>query len=689
MKRDDASRPRGSIDLASVSVPREARNHADFIWSVADLLRGDYKRSEYGKVILPLTVLRRLDGVLAPTKDRVLEKRRGLPETLSNIAPILNRITGVQFNNTSSLDLRRVLDDPANAADQLRQYIAGFSGNAREVFEKFDLDAQITRLDASNLLYLTLGKFVDIDLGPENVSNTEMGYIYEELIRKFSELSNETAGEHFTPREVVELMVNLLFIEDDDLLSKPGTVKTMLDPACGTGGMLSVSEQYLRGRNPDARLEVYGQELNPETYAVCRSDMMLKDPANVAHIVQGNSFSHDGHAGERFDYLLANPPFGVEWKKVRDGVDDEHERQGFAGRFGAGLPRINDGSFLFLQHMISKMKPVEKGGSRVAIVFNGSPLFTGAAGSGESEIRRWILEHDWLEAVVALPDQIFYNTGISTYFWIVTNRKSPKRRGKVQLIDARGSWEKMRKSLGEKRKRISAEQIADIVHLYGDFTQNERVKILPNESFGAMRITVERPLRLRWEITEETLAAVSSERKLSKMDGEQRELLVSALAEDAGLSGTDRESLAVKLAPVFARFGLTRAQENAVWDALAVRDPEAPVITDKKGEPMPDPELRDHENVPLPEKQVTYEADPTARLESVEYRAAIRDHMDKEVLPYVPDAWVDHDKTKVGYEIPLTRHFYVYKPPRPLEEIDAEIKSLEREIQDLLAEVTE
>ena len=484
------------------------------------------------------------------------------------------------------------------------------------------------------------------------------------------------------------MMVNLLFIEDDDLLSKPGTVKTMLDPACGTGGMLSVSEQYLRGRNPDARLEVYGQELNPETYAVCRSDMMLKDPANVAHIVQGNSFSHDGHAGERFDYLLANPPFGVEWKKVRDGVDDEHERQGFAGRFGAGLPRINDGSFLFLQHMISKMKPVEKGGSRVAIVFNGSPLFTGAAGSGESEIRRWILEHDWLEAVVALPDQIFYNTGISTYFWIVTNRKSPKRRGKVQLIDARGSWEKMRKSLGEKRKRISAEQIADIVHLYGDFTQNERVKILPNESFGAMRITVERPLRLRWEITEETLAAVSSERKLSKMDGEQRELLVSALAEDAGLSGTDRESLAVKLAPVFARFGLTRAQETAAWDALAVRDPEAPVITDKKGEPLPDPELRDHENVLLPEKPVTYEADPSARLQSVEYRAAIRDHMDKEVLPYVPDAWVDHDKTKVGYEIPLTRHFYVYKPPRPLEEIDAEIKGLEKEIQDLLAEVT-
>ena len=685
MKRDNASRPPGSI---SVSVGAPIRNHADFIWSVADLLRGDYKRSEYGRVILPLTVLRRLDGVLAPTKEQVLERRRRLPETLSNVNPILNRITGVQFNNTSGMDLRRVLDDPANAADQLRQYVAGFSENVREVFEKFDLDTQITRLDSANLLYLVLGRFVDADLGPETVSNTEMGYIYEELVRRFSELSNETAGEHFTPREVVELMVNLLFIEDDDLLSKPGTVKTMLDPACGTGGMLSVSEQYLRERNPHARLEVFGQELNAETYAVCRSDMLLKDPENIAHIVHGNSFSHDGHS-RGFDYLLANPPFGVEWKKVKDEVDDEAKRLGFAGRFGAGLPRINDGSFLFLQHMISKMKPVEDGGSRVAIVFNGSPLFTGAAGSGESEIRRWVLENDWLEAVVALPDQLFYNTGISTYFWIVTNRKKPERRGKVQLIDARGSWEKMRKSLGEKRKQVSAGGIAEIVRLYGEFEENDRVKVLLNEAFGAMRITVERPLRLRWEITDETMAAVAADRKLSKLDDGTRKGLLSALAEHIGLSGTDREALAVKLAPVFSRFGLTRPQENAVWDALAVRDQEAPIITDRKGEPLPDPELRDHENVPLPEKQITYEADPAARLESVEYRAAVRDYMDEEVLPYVPGAWVDYDKTKIGYEVPLTRHFYVYKPPRPLEEIDAEIKGLEKEIQDLLAEVTD
>ncbi|MDP9477171.1 MAG: type I restriction-modification system subunit M [Actinomycetota bacterium] len=670
-------------------VGREARNHAEFIWSVADLLRGDFKEGQYGKVILPLTVLRRLDCVLRPTKERVLEKDAALEGRLSEKGPVLQRITGVQFHNASPLDLEKVLDDPPNAADGLRLYVAGFSKEVREVFEKFDLDVQIAKLDAANLLYLVLGRFADIDLGPEAVSNTEMGYVYEELVRRFSELSKETAGEHFTPREVVELMVNLLFVEDDDLLSKPGTVKTILDPACGTGGMLSVAEQYLRGQNPEGRLEVYGQELNAETYAVCRSDMMLKDPKHRARIVHGNSFSQDGHAGTTFDYLIANPPFGVEWKKVRDEVDGEHEKLGFAGRFGAGLPRINDGSFLFLQHMISKMKPVEEGGSRVAIVFNGSPLFTGAAGSGESEIRRWIIENDWLEAVVALPDQLFYNTGISTYFWVVTNRKAPERRGKVQLVDARGAWEKMKKALGEKRKKISDKGIAEIVRLYGDLQENGRVKVLPNESFGAMRITVERPLRLRWEVTDETLAAVASEPKLAKMDEETRASSVSALAERNGLSGTDREALAVDLSPLFARFGLTQAQQNAVWNVLAVRDPEAPVVADKRGKPLPDPELRDHENVPLPGSPVAYEADPTARLRSPEYRAAVREYMEREVLPYLPDAWVDHEKTKIGYEIPLTRHFYVYEPPRPLEEIDAEIKALEKEIQDLLAEVTE
>ena len=515
-----------------------------------------------------------------------------------------------------------------------------------------------------------------------------MGYLYEELIRRFSELSNETAGEHFTPREVIQLMVRLLFIEDDDLLAKPGVVKTLFDPACGTGGMLSVAEDYLRSTHAAARLEVYGQELNAETYAICRSDMMLKGQ-DASHIAHGNSFSEDGHKGAHFDYLLANPPFGVEWKKVEDAVRTEHTKAGFAGRFGAGLPRINDGSFLFLQHMISKMKPVEQGGSRLAIVFNGSPLFTGAAGSGESEIRRWIIENDWLEAVVALPDQLFYNTGISTYFWIVTNRKSPERCGKVQLVDAREFFVKMRKSLGEKRKEISPDQIAEITRLYGDFTQGDRVKILPNESFGFMRITVERPLRLRWEISDDTLAAIDAAKGLTKLGDEDRTKLIDALRAQHGWSSTDHKTATKTIDPVLKPFGLSAPQAKAVWAALAVTDPEAPAVTDRKANPEPDPDLRDGENVPLPGVPVVFEADVSGRLESLEYRTAIDDYMAAEVHPYAPDAWVDHNKTKIAYEIPLTRHFYKYMPPRPLEEIDAEIKSLEDEIQRLLREVTE
>jgi type I restriction enzyme M protein len=452
--------------------------------------------------------------------------------------------------------------------------------------------------------------------------------------------------------------------------------------------MLSVAEDYLRATHPAARLEVFGQELNAETYAICRSDMMLKGQ-DATHIVHGNSFSEDGHQGARFDYLLANPPFGVEWKKVEDGVRTEHAKAGFAGRFGAGLPRINDGSFLFLQHMISKMPQPEQGGSRLAIVFNGSPLFTGAAGSGESEIRRWIIENDWLEAVVALPDQLFYNTGIATYFWIVTNRKRRERRGKVQLVDARELFVKMRKSLGEKRKEMSPEQIAEVTRLYGEFAEGERVKILPNESFGFMRITVERPLRLRWEVSDDTLTAVATTKGLAKLSDDARASLVDALRGLHGWSTTDRKVASKAIDPVLKPLGLTAPQMKAVWDALAVRDPEAPEVVDRKGNPEPDSELRDGENVPLPDVPVVFEADVTARLQSLEYQTAIADYMTAEVLPYVPAAWVDHVKTKVGYEIPLTRHFYKYVPPRPLEAIDAEIKALETEIQDLLREVTE
>ena len=664
-------------------------NHDAFIWSVADLLRGVYKQSEYGRVILPLTVLRRLDCVLEATKGKVLEVAAGLPEYLENRAPILMHAAGESFYNTSKHTFKTLLADPDNVAPNLRNYIAGFSESARDIILKFNFDTQIDRLHDHNLLSEVVSRFADLDMRPEVVSNLEMGYIYEELIRRFSELSNETAGEHFTPREVIRLMVNFLFADDDELLTSPGIVKTMLDPACGTGGMLSVSEEYLRRLNPQGRLHVYGQELNAETYATCRSDMLIKG-LDASRIRFGNSFDNDQHPSRRFDYLLANPPFGVEWKMVADHVKSEHKTKGFAGRFGAGTPRINDGSFLFLQHMISKMKRPEDGGARLAIVFNGSPLFTGAAGSGESEIRRWIIENDWLEAVVALPDQLFYNTGISTYFWVVTNRKTPERRGKIQLIDARESWTKMRKSLGNKRKQISEEQIAELTRLYGAFEEGPHSKIFPNESFGFLRITVERPLRLRWEITDDTLAAVAADKKVAKLPTLMQELLVDKLrAEQGATCETDKAAKAVIRDALVSVIGEKPAPlVNAISAALAVRDPEAPVIA-AGGKPKPDPTLRDYENVPLPTKRVTHEADTTRRLHTIEYQTAINDYLEAVVHPYVPDAWHDPTKTKIGYEIPLTRHFYTYTPPRALEEIDAEIKTLETAIQALLAEITE
>jgi type I restriction enzyme M protein len=661
----------------STSAGRDVRNHAAFVWSVADKLRGVYKQSEYGRVILPLVVLRRLDCVLEPTKAKVLERNAALKGRVENVGPVLQSITGVGFYNTSPLDLRRVLDDPGNVAGHLRTYIAGFSPDVRDVFDKFGLDPHITRLERARLLYLVVSQFGELDLHPEAVSNLEMGYLYEELLRRFSELSNEEAGHHFTPREVIELMVNLLFVEDDEVLARRGIVKTLFDPACGTGGMLSVAEDHLRSLNPDARLEVFGQELNEQTFAICRSDMMLKGQ-NASHIVQGNSFDDDGHAGATFDYLLANPPFGVEWKQVEQTVKDERERLGFRGRFGAGLPAINDGSFLFLQHMISKMKPAEEGGSRLAIVFNGSPLFTGAAGSGPSEIRRWIVENDWLEAVVALPDQLFYNTGISTYFWIVTNRKSAERRGKVQLVDARESWVKMRKSLGEKRKAISDDQIEELTRLYGAFEEGERVKILRNEQFGYQRITVERPLRLRYS-GEGAVERLEASKAFAKLAEERQQALLGVAGALGSLATTERAEALAAAAAVNGK--LAKAEEKALLEALAVRDPDAPALDE------PDPELRDQENVPLPEVPVTFQQDPSERLASGSYRQAVEEYLAAEVLLYVPDALVDWTKTKLGYEIPLTRHFYKYVPPRPLEEIDGEIKRLEDEIRALLREV--
>ncbi|MET7870748.1 type I restriction-modification system subunit M [Streptomyces cyaneofuscatus] len=663
----------------------ELANHA---WSVADLLRGDYKQSDYGKVILPFTVLRRLECVLEPTRQKVAETATLYESQDIDGDYFLRKASGHSFYNKSALTLKMIAADPQNAAKNLQVYVGSFSENATEVLDKYEFAQQIKKLDSANLLYQVIGKFTDLDLRPEAVSNHNMGYIFEELIRRFAEQSNETAGEHFTPREVIRLMVNLLIAPDGDALSLPGVVRTVMDPACGTGGMLSAAEEHIKALNPDATVEVYGQELNPESWAICRSDLMIKgqDPENIAF---GNSFSDDGHAREKFDYLLANPPFGVEWKKVKEDVEYEHTNLGDSGRFGAGLPRINDGSLLFLQHMISKMKPVDAkggGGSRIAIVFNGSPLFTGAAGSGESEIRRWILENDWLEAIVALPDQLFYNTGISTYFWILTNRKDAQHKGKVVLLDARDQWVKMRKSLGDKRKELGdgsggkPNHIGDITRLYGDAVAaaanaehplHGKVKVFDNTAFGYQRITVERPLKLRFELTEETLAAFEASKVVQKLPNASA--LVEAFRSMEGPRSWATKSeawVALKDAAVAA--GTTWPSgapfNKALREAVGVRDPGGEVQM-VKGQKEPDAELRDNENVPLGED--------------------VEEYLKREVHPHVPDAWIDHTKTRVGYEIPFTRHFYVYEPPRPLAEIDAELKSLEAEIQALLCEVTE
>ncbi len=679
----------------------QINNHAGFIWSVAELLRGDYKQSEYGRVILPLTVLRRLDCVLEPVKPAMLAKYEEVKGKVANFGPILDKLTDIKHLwNTSPLDFPKLLDDPDHIADNLRAYIHGFSPEIRDIVDKFAFHTQITRLDKANLLYLVVSKFAEIDLHPDRVSNIEMGYLYEELIRRFSELSNETAGEHFTPREVIRLMVSLLFAEDDEVLSKPGVVRTVYDPACGTGGMLSVAEDYVRSHNPQAKVKVYGQELNAETYAVCRSDMILKgqDAENIAF---GNSFTEDAFAGRTFDYMLANPPFGVDWGKYADPIKDEHATKGFDGRFGAGLPRKSDGSMLFLQQMISKMKKPEDGGSRIAIVFNGSPLFTGAAGGGESEIRRWIIENDWLEAIVALPEQMFYNTGIATYVWIVTNRKAQHRKGKVQLIDGREMWAPMRKSLGDKRRYMTDEQIAEVTRWYGEFTESGRVKIFDNSHFGYQRITVERPMRWSFVVEDETLQRLEASKAFAKLGKDKKGEepgtgLARQEAIQAALTDGDWPEEPGEFDPLWDQ--VRKALEDRgvkadaairklVFEVTARHDPGAEPILDKKGNPEPDPDLRDQENVPLEGLPIPWMADPTPRLESEEYRRRIDEYMESEVLPWVPDAWVDHSKTKLGYEIPFTREFYVYTPPRPLEEINAEIEQLEAEILELLREV--
>ncbi|WP_046861616.1 type I restriction-modification system subunit M [Microvirga massiliensis] len=657
-----------------------------FIWSVADLLRGDYKASDYGKVILPFTVLRRLDCVLERTKDAVLKKAASLPASATPVMreTMLNMAAGQTFHNLSRYTFQRLKAEPEQIEANLLAYLNGFSSNVRDVFiDRFDLPTQVARLERSNLLFLIVSKFAEIDLHPERVSNLAMGYVFEELIRRFAEQSNETAGEHFTPREVIRLMVNLLLSEDTEALTQKGAIRTLYDPACGTGGMLSVAEEYLRELNPDAKLVAFGQELNPETYAVCKSDMLIKgqDPNNIGF---GNSFSEDRFPDRRFDYCISNPPFGVEWKKIEKEIVDEHEKQGFKGRFGAGLPRVSDGSLLFVQHMVSKFRN-DGGTSRLAVVLNGSPLFTGGAGSGESEIRRWIIENDWLEAIIGLPDQLFYNTGISTYVWIITNRKSPERKGKVQLIDATGMFEKMRKSLGNKRNFIPEDAIREVTRLFGEMAEGEHSKVLDNEDFGYWRITVERPLRLNFQIDPERIERVKEQSAFkalvtSRKKGREGEteiaagksLQAAALSVLGSLAGDrvwkDREEFTEHLKAALKRKSVKVPTPvmKAVLAGLSERDETAePCLSG--GEIEPDPELRDTENVPLKEDIATY--------------------MEREVLPHVPDAWVDESKTRKGYEIPFTRHFYQYVPPRPLEEIDADLRRLSIEIQSMLREI--
>lgn len=600
---------------------------SSLIWSVADLLRGDFKQSEYGRVILPFTVLRRLDCVLAPTKAAALKEHADKQAAGIAFEPFVKRKTGLDFYNVSSLDMGKLMGDQDNIRANLDSYIQGFAPDVRSIFEHFDFAATVERLHKAKLLYLVTEKFSAINLHPDNVDNVQMGLVFEELIRKFAELSNETAGEHFTPREVIRLMVNLLFIEDGEALTKPGVVRTLYDPTAGTGGMLSVGAEYLSELNPKARLTLFGQELNAESHAICKADMLIRGQ-DISNIVLGNTLSDDGLFGKHFDYMLSNPPFGVEWKKIEKVIREEHEKQAYNGRFGPGLPRVSDGSLLFLLHLLSKMRPEKQGGSRIGIVLNGSPLFTGGAGSGESEIRRYVLANDLVEAIVALPTDMFYNTGISTYVWILSNRKPDDRKGFVQLIDASSFWQKMRKSLGSKRKEMSDEHIATVTRLFGDFVEASLVTVLNADGKETSRQVL--------------------------MDGESM-----PKAPEGGK---------VKKAPISRIFRNHDFGYRTITVERPLRDDKGQIVLGEKGKskgkPQSDSSLRDTENVPLTEDVESY--------------------FEREVLPHAPDAWIDHEKTKVGYEIPFNRHFYVFEPPRELAEIDADLKKVTDRIKAMI-----
>lgn len=655
---------------------------SNLIWQIADLLRGPYRPPQYERVMLPMTVLRRFDCVLAGTKAKVVaeyERSKGGKLEGDALDTKLNKAAGQRFHNHSPLDFEKLKGDTDNIEKHFVSYIKGFSKNVRDIFDFFEFENEIERMREANILYLVVSKFCDVDLHPTPVPNEQMGLIFENLIRRFNELANETAGDHFTPREVIRLMVNILFINDDKLLATPGTVRKLLDPACGTGGMLAEAQSYLREHHGAAKLYVYGQDYNKRAFATAASDMLMKQVDHNGggnNIRYGDSFTDDQFAGETFDYFLINPPFGVDWKKQQKEIQAEHDKRGFDGRFGAGLPRVNDGSLLFLQHMVAKFEPVRpaehKHGSRLAIVFSGSPLFTGGAGSGESEIRKWIIENDWLEAIIALPEQMFYNTGIGTYVWIATNRKEKRRRGKIQLLDARDVWtaggsEDNKRSLGDKRRHMTSSQIAEIVKLYGRQTEGETSKIFDNADFGYTRVTVERPLRLRYQMTLEDKSrfldacphVLDDVQAIDKTLGREPQRDWNAVRDRIEDLLHGRKS------------SWKKAEKNLFRSVFTQKDPEAePVAKGGRDDGYePDPDLRDFENVLLKDDIDAY--------------------FEHEVRPHVPDAWMDRAKDKVGYEINFNRHFYKYTPPRPLEEIDAELKQAEEEIMRLLREVTE
>ena len=712
-------------------------NHGEivsFLWGVADLIRDTFKRGKYQDVILPLTVLRRLDCVLADTKKKVLERQGQLKgKGLEDLDAQLRRASGFAFYNTSRYDFEKLLADAPHVAANLRNYIAGFSPNMREVLEKFDFDNTISKLNDTGLLFQVLERFKNVDLHPDTIDNPTMGTIFEELIRKFNEALNENPGEHFTPRDVVHLMVDVMLAGDADRIRRKGIVCTVYDPCCGSGGMLLITKEHVTvglrrngdllrpGINSAAEIHLFGQEVNPETWAVSKSDVFMKDPTgrDADNIAFGSTLSNDRHAGRGFDYLIANPPYGKDWKRDEDAVRAEHER-GASGRFAPGLPRISDGQLLFLMHMLAHAKEPKEGGSRIAIIMNGSPLFTGDAGSGESEIRRFILEHDLLEALIALPEQLFYNTGISTYVWVVTNRKAPARKGKVQLIDASSFWVPMRKSLGDKRREIPPDRAQDIVKLLADFRDGEtrRVtkdgkdeevvvsRIFPNTHFGFRKITVERPLRLNFQAAPERIARLEEEKGFQSLAQSKKKGAAAAKEQAEGRALQEAIRVLVRGLPATtfrerdefepaldagarkAGFKLPSPARKAILSALSERDETAAICRDQDSNPEPDPELRDTESVPL------LPNDDPADAEGVP--ASVGAFFDREVKPHVADAWIDTSKRDpkdgrvglIGYEINFNRYFYRYTPPRPLEEIEADIRAVEGDIMRMLAEVT-